>query len=257
MLTPLGAHNPRLALVRDLRSQKGRQEQRLFTIEGITSVREALATGVQLNAIYATRQGLHALPEIASSESRGTELFIIDQRSMRKISDLDSPSGVLAIAPMILFEAERLLREPGVVLALADINDPGNAGTLLRSAAAFGIRRVLFGADGVDPYHPKVVRAAMGALFRHRIGVTNVQALKPLLDGWQVTGLTGSGRNIRGLDWPSKSVIIVGNERHGLAGWEALARRYAAIPMPGGLESLNAAVAGSIAMYEATKRTYP
>ncbi len=148
-------------------------------------------------------------------------------------------------------------RSPGIILVLADLNDPGNAGTLMRSAEAFGIDRVLFGARGAEPYHPKVVRAAMGAIFRQRIALATPLDLQPKLGDWCAVGLAAAGEPLDGLEWPAKCLLVVGNERHGLGAWEALCAQFAAIRMSGRAESLNAAVAGSIALYEASRRLYP
>ena len=85
---------------------------------------------------------------------------------MGKISDLETPPGILAVAPIETARLDALLAEGEPVLLLAGLGDPGNAGTLMRSAGIFGIRGVIFGADGVEPYNPKVVRGSMGAIFR-------------------------------------------------------------------------------------------
>jgi TrmH family RNA methyltransferase len=141
-----------------------------------------------------------------------------------------------------------------VVLGLADVNAPGNAGTLLRSAEAFGITRVICGSRGAEPHLPKVVRGAMGAIFRLRIAVATPADLNAVLGDWEVTGLAAEGEPLDRLHWHSHSLLLVGNERHGLGPWQALCTRRAAIAMRGAAESLNAGVAGSIALYEATKR---
>ena len=135
-------------------------------------------------------------------------------------------------------------------------DDAGNAGTLLRSAEAFGTAGVIVGSLGAEPHQPKVVRSAMGALFRLPLAVADPKALSGLLDGWEVTGLAAAGEPLHGLPWGQRSIVAVGNERHGLGRWESLCTRLGAIPMSGKAESLNAAIAGSIALYEASKRRH-
>jgi TrmH family RNA methyltransferase len=143
----------------------------------------------------------------------------------------------------------------GIALVLADLNDPGNTGTLLRTAEAFGCRGAIAGTKGADPYNPKVVRSAMGALFRLPIAVAEPDevARAAAEAGYEIAGLTAQGDPFGAVHLPARLAVAVGNERHGLGRWEAVLDRRLAIPMRGQAESLNAAVAGSIALYEAAK----
>lgn len=219
-------------------------------------MQEARDAGVPIETLYVTPEALDRLPLAAELEQGGTDVYVIDERAMRRISDLETPSGVLAIAPIQLQSAQELLQHDGVVLLLADLNDPGNAGTLFRTAEAFGARGVLVGSLGAEPHLPKVVRSAMGALFRLPTAVASPEEVRGVLEGWEVTGLAAGGKPLSALAWSRRSVVAVGNERHGLGRWEPLCGRFGAIPMPGKAESLNAAVAGAIALYEATKRHF-
>ncbi len=254
MPTSLGAHNARLDRARALLTKKGRREHGRFTFEGPTLLAEAFAASVPIEEIYVTESAYDQTPAIAQAERDGVPVYLVDERSIARLSDLDTPSGIVAVTPIELHSVSELLTDPGVVLALADVNDPGNAGTLLRSAEAFGVTRVIFGTRGAEPHLPKVIRGAMGAIFRLRIGVAEPADLQTLLGGWEVTGLAASAAPLDRLEWPAQSLLIVGNERHGLGAWQPLCTRLAAISMRGGAESLNAGVAGSIALYEATKR---
>ncbi|HKU81683.1 MAG TPA: RNA methyltransferase, partial [Candidatus Tumulicola sp.] len=137
----------------------------------------------------------------------------------------------------------------------ADVGDPANAGALLRSAEAFGAASVAFGDRGVDAYHPKVVRASMGALFRLRVGRIDPAALdEAARNGFHVAGLSAGGEDVRRSAWPPRAALVVGNERHGLGRWEQACRQFLGIPMAAATESLNAAIAGSIALYEAARK---
>jgi TrmH family RNA methyltransferase len=140
------------------------------------------------------------------------------------------------------------------VLVLADVADPANAGTLLRSAEAFGCGGVVFGSLGVEPYHPKVVRGSMGALFRLAVAVAEPPEVcaAAASEGVRLLGLAAEGRPLRDEDWERPAALVVGNERHGLGRWESLCEGLLGIPMAGQSESLSAGVAGSIALYEAT-----
>jgi TrmH family RNA methyltransferase len=252
----LGAHNARIDLARDLLTKKGQREHGAFSFEGPTLLAEAVRSGTPIQALYVTQQSYEQTPLALELESQGVPVYLIDDRTMRKISDVETPTGIVAIAPIRLFGVADILQEPGVVLALADLNDPGNTGTLLRSAEAFGVERVIFGSRGAHPHHPKVVRSAMGAIFRLHIAVATPADVHAVLGSWEVTGLGLDGEPLDHLRWHQRSMLLVGNERHGIGPWQPLCTRQGAIPMLGQAESLNAAVAGSIALYEATKRTH-
>ena len=253
MPTSLGAHNARIEFARELLTKKGRREHARFSFEGPTLLAEAIAAGTQVECIYATGAAYEESQAVRDAESRGIPVYVVDERIMRRISDVESPAGVIAVAPIALSGAAELLDEPGLVLALADLNDPGNAGTLLRTAEAFGVTRVIFGTRGAEPHLPKVVRAAMGAIFRLRIALATPADFKAVQADWEVTGLAAHGEPLERLAWHRKAILAVGNERRGLEGWEAVCGRFGAIPMAGAAESLNAGVAGSIALYEASK----
>lgn len=254
MPTSLGAHNPRIDAARDLLTKKGRKQHGRFSFEGATLLAEAREAGVPVEALYVTKDAYASTRTIAQFERDGVPVYLVDEPVMRRISDVETPAGILAVAPIRLAGAEEILEKGGTVLLLADLNDPGNTGTLLRTAEAFGVSGVIAGSLGAEPHLPKVVRSAMGALFRVPIALADPQALQGVLGGWEVTGLAAGGDPLHGLSWPSESIVAVGNERHGLGRWEPLCTRLGAIPMHGQAESLNAAVAGAIALYEATKR---
>jgi TrmH family RNA methyltransferase len=251
----LGLHAERLSAIRALHAAKGRRESGRFAFEGPTLLREAHACGFPVEQIYATQAAYDAEPLAAELEASGTRAFIVEPRSLEKISDLETPPGIVAVSRMQLASLEAIFGGDGVVLVLADVNDPGNVGTLLRSAEAFGCRGVIAGSLGVDPYHPKVVRSAMGAIFRLPVAVAQPpecdQAARAA--AYEVAGLDAGGEQLGAIPLPERVALVVGNERHGLARWEPLATRRLAIAMQGRAESLNAAVAGSIALYEAAK----
>lgn len=254
MPTSAGAHSPRIALARDLLSKKGRRQQTRFSFEGSTLLGQALDADTEIEEIYATQNSYQSSPEPARAESRGIPVYVVDERTLRRISDLETPPGIVAVARSAFHSLESQLETPGLVLVLAGVGDPGNAGTLLRSAEAFGVRRVIFGAGAVDPYLPKVIRGAMGATFRMRMTVCSPEDLSRVSEGWQAVGLAAEGIPIDQMAWTARDLLFVGSERQGLGAWAALCGRLAGIPMAGEAESLNAAVAGSIALYEATKR---
>ena len=250
----LGAHNARLDRVRALRTKKGRREQGRFTIEGATLLDEAVRSGIAIEELYGTSAALQASEAAAGLESRGISVYRVDDRAMGRLSDLETPPGLLAVAAVSLSAVADLFSSAGLVLALAGVSDPGNAGTLLRAAEAFGAAGVVFDPGAVEPHAPKVVRAAMGSLFRLRLAVASPRETVEAAGGWETTGLDSGGERIDGLAWAARSLLVVGHERHGLGDWKPFCSRLAAIPMKRNVESLNASVAGGIALYEAAKR---
>jgi TrmH family RNA methyltransferase len=250
----LGAHNLRLERVRALRTKKGRREQGRFAIEGATLLHEAVRSGTPIEELYGTPEALQSSDIARRVESGGVPVYSIDERAMRRLSDLETPPGLLAVAPVSLRAVSDLFSSAGLVLALAGVSDPGNAGTLLRAAEAFGVTRVVFDRSAVEPYAPKVVRGAMGSLFRLVLAVASAAETSEAAKGWEITGLDSGGGPIEGLAWAPSSLLVVGQERHGLGDWKSVCSRLAAISMKGNAESLNAAVAGGIALYEAAKR---
>ena len=251
MPTALGTHSPKLDAVRDLRTPRGRREQARFAFEGSTLLAEAVAGRVALGEVYATEAG-YASIDAALRGGIACPVYFISERAMARISDLETPPGLLATAPVRLAEASTLLAGGGPVLLLAGIADPGNAGTLLRSAEIFGLGAVLFGEDGVEPYNPKVVRGSMGAIFRLRIGSIAAASVAALAAsaGYTVVATDRSGGPLPAFAFPDRLLLAVGNERRGVGGWLPGWDAAVAIPQPGAGESLNAAVAGSIVLYE-------
>ena len=250
MPTVLGDHSPRLAEVRALANRRGRSEQRRFAFEGPTMLAEARRSGLEPEAVYATQAGFTSYAEVLAPLS--APVFLIGDRAMARISAVDTPSGLLAVTPAKLAPLDSLLASGDPVLLLAGVGDPGNAGTLLRSAEAFGIGRTIFGSGAVDPYNPKVVRGSMGSIFRMKLAVDEpgevVRAARKY--GYALIASGRDGSELRGFKFAQRSIIAIGSERHGVAAWLPESDATVAIPQAGPVESLNAAVAGSIVLYE-------
>lgn len=254
MAAPLGARSERLTRVASLRTVKGRREHRRFALEGETLLGDARSAAFPIDEVYATQAAYDSLGIVRELDQSGTPTFIVNDASAARISDVATPSGVLAIAPVRLMAIDELMRCGERVLVLADVNDPANAGTLLRSADAFGCAGVVFGAAGVDPYHPKVVRGSMGAVFRLAIATAGVREVARAASaaGMHLLGLSAAGVPLEEERWEHPAALVVGNERHGLGAWESVCERTLAIRMNASAESLSAGVAGSIALYQAS-----
>jgi TrmH family RNA methyltransferase len=256
MATRLGNRAERLSAVRALRTAKGRREQRRFAFEGATMLAEAASSNFPFAELYVTEAAYDTVPLVRELDAAGVPAFVVAPAAAASISDVASPSGIIAVGPTRLNDAVDLFAGGTPLLILADLSDPGNAGTLLRSADAFGCAGVLFGALGVDPYHPKVVRGSMGAIFRLPVAVGGPAeaAAAAAAAGVRIWGLAAGGTNLSDETWPALLALAVGHERRGLGEWESRCERTVAIPMTGGAESLSAGVAGSVALYEATKK---
>jgi len=253
--TLTGAHAERVTRVRDLQTVKGRKEHGRFAFEGPTLLEEALRSGVGIEELYVSDAVLAANATVRELDQRGTPVYVVDDRTLRKISDLDTPTGLLGVAAQRAGDLGAVLRGP-LTLVLADLNDPGNVGTLLRSAEAFGASGVVLGRLGVDPYHPKVVRGAMGTIFRLPLAVASATefAAAAAAAGTTIIGLTTGGGSLDAIGLGAATALVVGHERRGLGSWEVPGVRLAGIPMRGAAESLNASVAGSIGLYVLSQR---
>lgn len=245
-------------LVRRLHQRKTRVREGLVLVEGIRAVHEALDSGA--NAVFA----LHA-PELERS-TEGTELLArladvervaVTSAEVRAVSATERPQGVLLVCEEPRFDADACTR--GDVLVLDAVQDPGNVGTLIRSAAAFGFGGVLCLDGTTDPWGAKAIRSSAGTVFRIPVSGCELSEAVRVIGEARLRSVVGAadGRPlgdfvdyVRGGDTEQGMAVIVGNEGAGVrpelrsAGAEVVA-----IEMTGGVESLNAGIAGSILMY--------
>ena len=250
--------NPHVKHIRSLAAdRKDRRRERLFVLEGVRLVVDALASGVILDlALYAPDQLALTVAGQALLDQLET-LAVAHQASAQVVaaaSDTIHPQGVVALARWPQVEPSM----PGIILVLDAIQDPGNMGALLRSAEAVGVAEVLGTIGTVDVYSPKVVRAAMGA--HMRLAITqdlswDATAERLALVDQVYAAHAEASMPYFAADWRQPSALIIGNEAHGLSeDARALARSPISIPMHGRAESLNAAVAGSVILFEALRQ---
>jgi len=245
----LGVHSPKLEQVRALRTKGGRRQAQRYAVEGSTMLGEALRSGLRPEALYATEAGYAALGLTAGDLQ--APVYLVSERAMGRLSDLETPPGVLAILPVRLEPLHRLFEGGEPVVLLAGVADPGNAGTLLRTAEIFGLTRAIFARDGVEPHNPKAVRASMGAIFRAGVATADAPEVSGAAreHGYDLVAATREGVPLDEFSFPAKVVLAIGSERHGVAGWLPRWDAAVAIPHVGSGESLNAAVAGGIVFY--------
>ena len=245
-----------LTLARDLTRRKARERNGLFVAEGIRTVEELLASPLRITGAL-TCDLLDRTPRGAvlgaQLHARGLEVVRVSEREFRSASDTENPQGVLAIAEQPVPTLPSLaLPAVARLLVLDGIQDPGNVGTLLRTAAALGVYATLVLPGTVDPWNAKVVRSAVGIQFRHpTLGCTDDELLAFLgAQGVPLWGADAGGRPIDGLSALPRLALAVGNEGAGLKPWlrDACAG-LVALPMTPGVESLNVAVAAGIALF--------
>ncbi|GAB4206253.1 MAG: RNA methyltransferase [Roseiflexaceae bacterium] len=250
--------NPHVKQIRSLAAdRKERRRERLFVLEGVRLVADALLHGAQLPLVLYTPDQLATTPAGADllEQLRGAPgSYQASAQALAAAAETVSPQGVVALARWPAIEPPRL----GLLLLLDAVQDPGNVGTLLRSAEAVGVAQVLALRGTADLYSPKVVRAAMGAHFRLAIEQDlewheTVEALTGVDHVYAADA--GASMPYYAADWRQPSALVIGNEAQGLSeDARAYANKLISIPMRGQAESLNAAVAGSIILFEALRQ---
>lgn len=247
--------NQVVRLVRTLSRRKGREEAGQFVVEGERGVMDALDAGVWPHVIVIREDyvaGSNSLIEILRQGD--LEVRVLDTALFDSLGETVHPQGILAVLPMPI--GQTLPLGVTLIVYLDGIRDPGNMGTLLRSSAAAGADAVVVGAGSVDVYNAKVVRSAMGAHFRVPI-LSSELAASDVLRTLPVRALAEAGakRAYDAVDWSQPSLLIVGSEAEGPgATGRALANLGITIPMDRGVESLNAAVAGSVVLFEIARQ---
>ena len=257
--------NPTIKRLTLLHERRGRLQQGLFLVEGVRSVEEALdAHGqpatvlVAPETLRATARG-HALYERLLRQQDIPALLEVTPGVLSRVSGAETPAGVvLALPRMPVPDLALLPRDRRLALVLDGVADPGNAGTILRTAAAVGVDAVVALAGCTDLYAPKVVRAAMGAHFRLPLMVdVTPAALAAWLPARGVALLADAhaGATIYDVDLRGPTVLVVGGEAHGALHAEELPSvRQVSIPMPGATESLNVAVATAVILFEVARQ---
>ena len=242
--------NKRIKRLKGLRQKKVRSSENLFLIEGTKSVTEAVSSGLGIDTIVIS-DSFASGPEL-TADLKGRELICVPDDLFVKISSQVNPQGILASVSIPEHSVDELATLGLPILLLDEIKDPGNLGTIMRTADAFGFGGVVLTGDCVDIYNPKCVQASMGSVMRV-IGIpatpTQIQVFKDA--GYRIYGLDLDGEDIgKKRTLQAKSVLCIGSESHGLSGSvREVCDELIRIPMPGKAESLNAAVAAAIAMY--------
>lgn len=231
-----------IKVITSLQQKKFRKQHGLFLAEGIKVIQELLNSNFELHHLYVTEE---LFKNVAKDK-----IDYITEPELKKISALTTPNNCLALFKI---PQERELSGNGLVVALDDIRDPGNLGTILRLCDWFGVKEVVCSNETVDIFNPKVVQATMGSITRVNVVYTDLEVFLSNTNQ-PVCGTFMDGQNIYQSDLPAKGIIVMGNEANGIStAIERLCTKRIAIPRFGDLqqtESLNVATATAIILNE-------
>lgn len=246
-----------LSLARDLKRRKGRERRSLFVAEGVRAVEELLRSSLVVRGVLLTPQLLESARGSALETllaARGATVEQVDEDELASAAHTESPQGVLAIVETPEHQLASIpLTGATRIVILDGIQDPGNAGTILRTAAALGAQGVVALPGTVDLWNPKVVRGSMGVHFRLPLVQATLAELFGLLESAKVSlwGTAADGENIGGTDAPERLAIALGNEGAGLsAELRDRCDLLISIPIDPAVESLNVAVAAGVILHE-------
>ncbi len=228
----------------------------MCVLEGPDLVEAALESGVEFEAVYvdaAALEGPSLQPLIQRAVDLGVRVFALAEGVVERVADAQTPQPVLAA---VRFEPRPVDSIPraGLILVLHDLRDPGNVGTIIRSADAAGATAVVLTGQSVDPFNPKTLRASAGSIFHLPVVVASIDdTLAHFGEDTQLLAtVVRGGKNHREVDFSVASVVVIGNEADGLdAATIARCGESISIPMNGRSESLNAGVAASLIAFEA------
>lgn len=254
-----GRHNPRLKELRQAFRRGELTPQGECAIEGVKLVEEALRSGLRLGGVFFSESALTLAGKLLPQINARVETLLLPDSLFNSIVPSEAPQGVAALVRFRAGTAEQLLERSGAgpFVVAAGLQDPGNLGTILRSAEAFGAAGVFLTEGTVSPYNAKVLRGSAGSIFRLLVAQMASGVLIPLLRQRGVRLVATSSR--KGIPLPQASwnlplAIFIGNEGAGLP--RELMHQMdetVVIPQAAAVESLNAGVAASIVMYEAAR----
>lgn len=253
--------NPIIKETASLKEKKYRDALGLYLVEGPNLVKELTEFGGRPRFIFLKAGADAEAQEIAALAKEPAAVYELTGEVFAKICDTGTPQGIVAVAEKKNWSEEEFFRQAGDgnVLVLDRIQDPGNEGTLIRMAEAMGFKGILFIKGSADPYQPKVVRAAAGAILRTPMlfvnGPEELLALLARRGKTPFSAAMDAPHAIHETDLRKNAAIIIGNEGSGISPELMEKSEKIKIPMSGKTESLNAAIAGAIIMYESQRQT--
>ncbi len=248
--------------IKRLHESRERAERGLFLVEGVRFIEEAVKEEVHLEEVLYTER-LEELERgnllLAALNKLRVPLFKVQEKVMEAVSETEKPQGILAVARQFKWTLKDIAERKGPVIVACGLQDPGNLGTIIRTADAGGAAGIITTADTVDIYNSKVVRATMGSIFR--LPVLRVDDIKETLvimkkEGSQVVATSLQTKtSYLDINYSKPTVFLIGRESSGLSNeLLELADKKVFIPMKEGVESLNAAISAGILIYEAFRQ---
>ena len=265
-------NNPIVKWAASLSDKKGRALARSFIAEGVKLTCEAIEARLPVTHIFIAESKKDAiLPlverAIAASPIEGAQVYVLSDGAFEKISTEKSPQGVISVIKYldfffnidIIYKEDFFLEQGERAIALCSVRDPSNLGSVIRSSVAFGVDHIILSEDCADVYNSKTVRSAMGSLFR--VKITRVKNLSNFVSVAHECGrrtfaaeLTDAAKSLNEIGLLPSDIVIIGNEGHGIpAELSAVTSGSVYIPISKKTESLNAAVAAAIFMWEQSK----
>ena len=249
-----------------LKKAKTRREEGLFAVEGVKMFREAPAERIEKvyvsESFSAKEECGEVLAEKGLDGPGGQKVEIVEDRVFKSLSDTVTPQGVLCLIRMQNRRLEGLLKTKGtpLLMILEDLQDPGNLGTIIRTGEGAGVTGVILSRTSVDVYNPKVIRSTMGSIYRMPVLYVDsiAEEVLPLLKEREIRTYAAHLKGKHTYDrenYEKGTAFFIGNEGNGLKEETArMADTYIRIPMEGEVESLNAAIAATILMFEAGRQ---
>ncbi|MDD2959262.1 MAG: RNA methyltransferase [Lachnospiraceae bacterium] len=238
---------------------KERNARDVFLVEGIKMFREVPKDRLQKVFVSA---GFYEKPE-HKALLQGLEFEVVSDAVFDSISDTRTPQGIICVVRQFHYRLEDLTKcasgQPPLCMILENLQDPGNLGTIFRTAEGAGVTGILLSRDCVDLYNPKVIRSTMGSVYR--MPFYYAENFYQVIEQWKQQGIGLYAAHLKGKntydkeDYRKPSAFLIGNESQGLTDQAAgLSDHYIRIPMSGQVESLNAAIASAVLMYEARRQ---
>jgi TrmH family RNA methyltransferase len=238
---------------------KEREEQGVFVIEGIKMFEEAKDAKL-LKKAYVSESFYQEVLSDKSNYFDDLDYEILTDQVFKEVSETKTPQGILGMVTVANYQPENMLLNPNAcLLLLEDIRDPGNLGTMIRTAEGAGVTGIILSDSSVDVYNPKVIRATMGSIFR--VPFYQAKNFYEIITQVKAQGIEIYAAHLQGIPYDTEGsfrkrcAFLIGNEANGLSDQACgLAETLIKIPMEGKVESLNAAVAAAILMYEAARQ---
>ncbi len=249
-------HNPQIMAIRELQKARARREQGLFLADSVKMVREAIDLALCRTLIVDMNRREEYAALMESAVQRGCEVLLVTAAIMQALSEAKTPQGVMCTVEI---PAQLQMLSGRLLVAMDGVQDPGNVGTILRTADAAGFDGALLSSACADLYGAKTLRATMGSVFR--VPTLRTDDLPAALEEMKARGYAVVATELGGADFYAhcpheNAVLVIGSEGRGVSPEvRAVATHHLALPMRGGAESLNAAVAAGIMIYEMARNS--